>query len=106
VVTSALDVAGNAQAQGNQKRNRKYKPTGRRTKDKPLTKLQSEAVEMLNRCGANKTEAAKRLGITRQGLDAHLAAVKRRGDLALSRSVNCRRQLPTDSRGQLQVSGK
>jgi DNA-binding NtrC family response regulator len=73
--------------------------SGKRTKDKPLTNKQTEALNMLLTCKGNKTEAAKRLGISRAALDERLDGVKLRGDLAANKSVRARRRLPVDKRG-------
>ncbi len=94
----AKDGAKQAGGSGDKRRN-----TGKRSKDKPLTTKQRDAVEMLMRCEVNKTEAAKRLGITRSSLDDRLRGAKLRSDLALNRSVAAR-ALPKDKRRQVLVS--
>lgn len=77
--------------------------TGKRVKDKPLTKRQSEVLEMFKKCDFKKTETANRLDISRATLDDHLRAIMLRGEIARSRSVRAGRTLPTDRRGQAQV---
>lgn len=73
-------------------------PTGKRVKGKPLTNLQREAVEMMLTCKGNKTEAARRLSISRAALDDRLKLAELRGELAKNRSVKTR-SLPEDRRG-------
>lgn len=78
---------------------KKRKRTGKYLKDKPLTNAQKQAVKLLAVCKGSKTEAAKRLGISRAALDDRLHGVMLRGEMAHRRSVRAK-SLPTDRRGQ------
>lgn len=77
----------------------KRKTTGKILKDKPLTPKQNEALAVLIECAGSKTEAAKRLGISRASLDERLTGVKLRGELSRQKSIKSGK-LPTDRRGQ------
>lgn len=86
------------------KNGRKRKSTGKRLMGKPLTTKQREALQMIITCNGNRTEAAKRLGITRAALDDRLKGAQLRGEMAKNRSVSARRKLPEDHRGTVTIS--
>lgn len=81
----------------------KRKMTGKRVKDKPLTRKQHDALKALTECHRNIAEAAKRLGISRAAFYERLKGAELRGALASNRSVKARHKLPEDKRGDIAI---